>query len=100
MRKSTIAASEIIKKTTDYNIRKIWAEWALSQRVHIIIIIFMIFYAPIEPLLKLIDEMLGTFYLHQYIFATTVRTGVYNIDLTTLEMRFLHELFCKYFGYF
>ena len=39
---------------------------------HIIILIFIISDAPTKPLLKSIDEMLKTFYLHQHVFETTV----------------------------
>ena len=34
--------------------------------------IFIIYDAPTVPLLNSMDEMLGTFFLHQYIFETTV----------------------------
>ena len=34
--------------------------------------IFMIYDAPTVPLLKSIDEILGTFFFHQYVFATAV----------------------------
>ena len=45
-----------------------------------IIAIFMISDAPSLPLLKSIDKMLGTFYLHQYVFATAVRQTSWNAD--------------------
>ena len=46
--------------------------------------IFMISDAPTIPLvLKLMDQMLGTFFLYQYIFATTV--AYIHILFNTLE---------------
>ena len=42
---------------------------AISQRAHILV---MISDALTRPLLKSINEMLETFYLHQYVFATAV----------------------------
>ena len=44
----------------------------ISEGAGIIISIFMISDAPNLPFLKLINEMLETFYLHQYVFATAV----------------------------
>ena len=42
----------------------------ISEGAHQNNSIVMIFDAPTIPLLKLMDEMIGTFFLHQYIIAT------------------------------
>ena len=45
---------------------------SISEMASQNISIFMIWDAPTVPLLKSIDKMLGTFFLHQYVFKTAV----------------------------
>ena len=52
----------------------------------------MICDAPTNPLIKSIDKMLGTFFLHQYIFATTVN------GLFFLDSNYLHILIFQFFS--
>ena len=53
----------------------------------------MIYDAPTGPLPKSMDEMLGAFFLHQYIFTTTVRGKAHN---ETILQRFQRwkSIFC------